>query len=118
MLSIPAGNPSPWTGPEGNNTYLLPGAVPTLVDAGVGEPAHIAAVADALGGVALAQLPITHSHPDHVRGVPALAARWPQVVVRNLAPDVCRDGESIRAGDTSLIALHTPGHAADHFCFL
>jgi glyoxylase-like metal-dependent hydrolase (beta-lactamase superfamily II) len=118
MLSIPAGNPSPWTGPEGNNTYLLTGAVPTLVDAGVGEPAHVAAVADALGGAPLAQLLITHSHPDHARGVPALAARWPAVVVRNFAPDACRDGESIRAGDTTLVALHTPGHAADHFCFL
>jgi thiazole synthase ThiGH ThiG subunit len=59
MLSIPAGNPSPWTGPEGNNTYLLTGAVPTLIDAGVGEPAHIEAVATALGGVALAQIRIT-----------------------------------------------------------
>ena len=71
MLSIPAGNPSPWTGPEGNNTYLLTGAVPTLIDAGVGEPAHIEAVGNALGGSALAQILITHSHPDHARGVPA-----------------------------------------------
>ena len=44
MLRIPAGNPSAWTGPEGNNTYLLPGAVPALVDAGVGVPAHLDAV--------------------------------------------------------------------------
>jgi hydroxyacylglutathione hydrolase len=28
------------------------------------------------------------------------------------------DGESIAAGDTMLRALHTPGHAPDHFCFL
>lgn len=117
MLTIPAGNPSPWTGPDGNNTYLLPGVVPTLVDAGVGEPSHVAAVAEALHGAPLAQLLITHSHPDHARGVPALTARWPQVVVRNLAPDACRDGDSIAAGETTLIALHTPGHAPDHFCF-
>jgi glyoxylase-like metal-dependent hydrolase (beta-lactamase superfamily II) len=38
--------------------------------------------------------------------------------VRNLAPDACLDGESIAAGDTMLRALHTPGHAPDHFCFL
>ena len=36
MILLPAGNPSPWTGPTGNNTFLLPGAVPTLIDAGVG----------------------------------------------------------------------------------
>jgi glyoxylase-like metal-dependent hydrolase (beta-lactamase superfamily II) len=117
MLSIPAGNPSPWTGPEGNNTYLLSGAVPTLVDAGVGEPAHIDAVANGLGGAALAQILITHSHPDHARGVPALISRWPRVSVRNLAPDACVDNESMAAGDTTLRALHTPGHSPDHFCF-
>lgn len=118
MLSIPAGNPSPWTGPEGNNTYLLTGAVPTLIDAGVGEPAHIEAVAAALGFAGLAQILVTHSHTDHARGVPALRRRWPGVSVRNLAPDGCVDGESIAAGDTMLRALHTPGHAPDHFCFL
>ena len=118
MLTIPAGNPSPWTGPEGNNTYLLPGGVPALIDAGVGDPAHIAAVEQALAGTPLALLLVTHSHPDHARGVPALTARWPAVTVRNVAPDVCQDGESIRAGDTTLTALHTPGHAPDHFCFM
>jgi hydroxyacylglutathione hydrolase len=118
MWSIPAGNPSPWTGPDGNNTYLLTGAVPTLIDAGVGEPTHIEAVATALSGVALAQILITHSHSDHARGVPALTRRWPAASVRNLAPDACVDGESIAAGDTMLRALHTPGHAPDHFCFL
>ena len=118
MVIIPAGNPSPWTGPTGNNTYLLHGAVPTLVDAGVGEPEHIAAVARALGDSLLLQILVTHSHPDHVKGVPALIARWPSAVVRNVAPDVCGDGEEIRAGDTALRALHTPGHAPDHYCFL
>jgi len=118
MQLIPAGNPSPWTGPEGNNTYLLTGDVPTLIDAGVGDPGHVAAVEQALDGAPLAQLLVTHSHPDHARGVPALTARWPGVVVRNVAPDECQDGESIRAGSTTLTALHTPGHAPDHFCFL
>ena len=123
MLAIPAGNPSPWTGPGGNNTYLLTGAVPTLVDAGVGNAAHIDAVAAALqhgqpGAAPLAQVLVTHSHPDHVGGVPALIARWPGVSVRNAGPDACRDEESITAGNTTLRALHTPGHAPDHFCFL
>ena len=118
MLSIPAGNPSPWTGPDGNNTYLLTGPLPTLIDAGVGEPSHIDAVASALGRAPLAQILITHSHPDHARGVPALTSRWPGALVRNLAPDHCVDNESIAAGDTTLRALLTPGHAPDHVCFL
>ncbi len=117
MLRIPAENPSPWTGPEGNNTYLLPGAEPTLVDAGVGIPAHVDAVSRALGESRLARVLITHSHPDHAGGVPALRVRWPEVTIRNLAPDRCHDGEVIAAGSARLVALHTPGHAPDHFCF-
>ena len=118
MLLVPAGNPSLWTGPTGNNTYLLNGAVPTLIDAGIGDPSHLARVEEALGTTPLAVLLITHGHPDHATGIPYLRARWPGLVVRNFPPDVCRDDEVIRAGDTMLRALYTPGHAPDHFCFL
>ena len=117
MLRILAANASPWTGPTGNNTYLLTGRVPTLIDAGVGAPEHLDALAAALEGSPLAQVLITHSHSDHVGGIPALLARWPRAVVRNVALDNCRDGEVIAAGDAQLVALHTPGHAPDHFCF-
>jgi len=118
MLRIPAANASPWTGPGGNNTWLLRGVLPTLIDAGVGAPAHLDAVAEGLGRSALAQVLITHSHPDHAGGVPDFLARWPHAIVRNFGSDRCRDGEVIEAGDTRLVALHTPGHAPDHFCFL
>jgi glyoxylase-like metal-dependent hydrolase (beta-lactamase superfamily II) len=117
VLLIPAGNPSAWTGPTGNNTYLLNGAVPTLIDAGVGEPSHLAAVEEGLAGRDLAQILITHNHSDHIKGIPALRERWPAVAVRNLPDAPLRDGEPIEAGDGVLRALHTPGHAPDHFCF-
>jgi glyoxylase-like metal-dependent hydrolase (beta-lactamase superfamily II) len=117
MLRIAAGNPSPWTGPAGNNTYLLRGAVPALVDAGVGTASHLDAVGRALGRSRLARVLITHSHPDHVGGVPALLERWPDAQLRNYPPDACRDGEIIAAGGAQLVAVHTPGHAPDHFCF-
>jgi ribonuclease/clavin/mitogillin len=118
VLTIPAGNPSEWTGPTGNNTYLLPGAVPTLIDAGVGESPHLDALERALEGTDLALLLITHGHRDHMAGIPHIRGRWPKVVVRNVAPDLCRDGEILRAGDTELRAVYTPGHAPDHFSFL
>jgi glyoxylase-like metal-dependent hydrolase (beta-lactamase superfamily II) len=119
-ILLPAGNPSPWTGPTGNNTFLLRGRVPTLIDAGVGKDEHLDAIADALGGETLAVVLITHGHPDHAGGVPAVVDRWPAVRVRQYGAgnDPIRDGDEISAGDTTVRALYTPGHATDHCCFV
>jgi glyoxylase-like metal-dependent hydrolase (beta-lactamase superfamily II) len=122
---ISAANPGPLTG-AGNNTWFIDGAEPTLVDAGVGAPEHLDVLTQALAGRRLVRLLVTHGHPDHAAGIPAIRARWPQV-------DVCRwrdagaanhadehhieDDARIRAGDEELLAIHTPGHAADHLCF-
>ena len=108
---IPAGNPSEWTGPTGNNTWLIRGSEPALVDAGVGHPEHVEAVERALGGAPLARVLITHWHPDHVKGLPALQERWKGLKVIDVA------GEPVPAGDGVLEIIPTPGHAPDHLCF-
>ena len=117
MIVIPAGNPSQWTGPTGNNTYLFAGRTPALIDAGVGNPTHLQMIESSLHGRALELILLTHSHSDHASGVPALHERWPRAVVRP-ASKPFSDGDAVDAGDGVLIALHTPGHAPDHFCFL
>jgi glyoxylase-like metal-dependent hydrolase (beta-lactamase superfamily II) len=114
MMLLPAHNASAWTGPTGNNTFLLTGAVPTLIDAGVGAPAHVEDIASALGAAALEAVLITHAHPDHASGVPALVARWPRL---NVLQYPAAAEQPIRAGDTDLLPLHTPGHSPDHLCF-
>ena len=120
-------NPGPMTG-DGNWTWLIPGRVPTLIDAGTGDPRHLDAVDRALGGQALKQVLVTHGHTDHASGAPALAARHPHAVFRKQAwpeRDVrwplpwhpIRDNESIEVGDDVVISVHTPGHAPDHMSF-
>jgi glyoxylase-like metal-dependent hydrolase (beta-lactamase superfamily II) len=74
-------------------------------------------------------LVLTHHHVDHVGGAMALRARlgvpiWAHAATCDRlagAVEVDRvlvDGERIDLGDVALEALHTPGHAPGHLCFL
>ena len=127
---IPAFNPGALTG-RGNNTYLLSNAAmgqwgneAILVDAGVGVPAHLDALAAALDGRPLTQIVVTHGHSDHASGVPAIRERWPDARASKHVPDgtaaagwvPLSDGDRIAIGSRSLRVLVTPGHAADHLC--
>src|SRR5262249_17497493 len=94
-LLIPAGNPSEWTGPTGNNTWRISGREPALVDAGTGLDGHVEAVERALGGAPLARVFITHWHPDHVKGLPALKDRWPTLAVVESAGDPLPAGDGV-----------------------
>jgi glyoxylase-like metal-dependent hydrolase (beta-lactamase superfamily II) len=87
------------------------------VDAGVGEPEHLEAVARHLDGAALAAVLITHDHPDHAGGLPAIAGRWPSARVVRFADVSTALDVPIAAGDGHLWPIHTPGHAPDHLCF-
>jgi glyoxylase-like metal-dependent hydrolase (beta-lactamase superfamily II) len=90
---------------EGTNTYLY-GADPCVViDPGSADEGHLAAIRAAAaerGGVGLVLL--THSHEDHTAGANRLDAEV-----------VLPAGGETHAG---LRVLATPGHAADHVCFL
>ena len=104
VLRIVAPNPGPMT-LEGTNTYLYGVDPCTVIDPGDDDPGHLEAIRAAAGergGIGLVLL--THSHRDHSEGADQLGA---EVVLPS-------DGET-HAG---LRVLATPGHAADHVCFL
>jgi hydroxyacylglutathione hydrolase len=109
---------------RGNWTYLLPGRAPVLIDAGVGAPEHLEAIARHQSGSTL-HVVVTHAHVDHIAGAVALQQRWPSARFSKFPwPDRDRgydvnwqplaDGDRIAAGDGELHVVHTPGHAPDH----
>ena len=130
-ILLTAHNPSPMTG-AGNNTYLLvdEGGSAALIDAGVGEPQHLADLASALviRYATLETVLVTHGHRDHASGAPAIARTypaatfakrpWPQEDAQyGMEWRTLDDGESLDAGGEPLVVLHTPGHSPDHVAF-
>ncbi len=88
----------------GTNTYLYGSNPCTVIDPGPDDAGHLDTVRDAgeeRGGIGVVLL--THSHGDHAAG----AERFDDVVLPI-------GGEEYGG----LRVLATPGHAADHVCFL
>jgi glyoxylase-like metal-dependent hydrolase (beta-lactamase superfamily II) len=131
---LTAPNPGLMTGP-GTNTYLVGDVEPVVVDPGPADPAHteaIMAVAEPLGPIR--SIVVTHTHVDHAPGAAALATATSAQVfgfapAEGFEPDVCVDeGWSVSVplapglprapSHLTLRALHTPGHASDHLCWL
>jgi glyoxylase-like metal-dependent hydrolase (beta-lactamase superfamily II) len=101
---ITADNPGPMT-LEGTNTYLVGRDPVTVIDPGPDDPAHIEAIrrsASERGGIGT--LLLTHDDADHLAGVEPLG----------IEPTRPADGEVV----AGLTAIATPGHAAEHLCFL
>lgn len=119
-----APNPSMMTGP-GTNTLLLSGTEGTIViDPGDPDPEHLERIVregEARGGIR--HILITHGHPDHVGGAAELRDRTGVPISAfsrkgvPLADHKIPDGTTFDLGDTTLHAIHTPGHRFDHLCF-
>ncbi len=127
FLRLTAPNPGLMTGP-GTNTYVLGHGELAVVDPGPDDPAHRAILrATAAERGSIAHILVTHTHIDHAPGAAALAAETGAEVIgfapsEGFAPDR-RVGEgwhlSLSGGvGLTLVAVHTPGHASDHLCWL
>jgi glyoxylase-like metal-dependent hydrolase (beta-lactamase superfamily II) len=119
---IVAGNPGPMTGP-GTNTYLVGIDEIVVIDPGPDDPDHLDAIAGC-GGDRIRWIVCTHTHIDHWPGVAGLKARTGAEVLAFDARDGLEidrsltDGDPIEATEFVLRAVHTPGHASNHLCYL
>ncbi len=126
---LTAPNSSMMTGP-GTNTYIVgePGAY-AVIDPGPNIDSHILKIADIVGADCR-WIICTHSHPDHHPGAAALKAlTGAQIAGRpmggdtpshwHFAPEIeLNTGDRIQVGDSTLRAVHTPGHASNHVCLV
>jgi glyoxylase-like metal-dependent hydrolase (beta-lactamase superfamily II) len=105
----------------GTNTYLIEdeGGFAVL-DPGPDSAPHLAAILKATDGK-ITRIIVSHTHPDHIDGLPALKAAtgaptygYHTSATPAFTPDIGLDDNDIVAGWT---ALYTPGHASDHLCF-
>ena len=88
------------------------------------DPGDAVPVLQALGETAPTAILVTHHHGDHVGGVPALRARWPDVAVIGPADPrisglsrTVADGEQVEVGPWRFEVVAVPGHTRSHVAF-
>jgi len=132
VTRITAPNPGAMTGP-GTNTYLVgrmdDGGEIAVIDPGPAIESHIAKIVQT-GAGRIRWILTTHTHMDHSPAAAALkAATGAQVLGRPAPPGasqdqgyaadrVLADGERLQTEHFGLRAVHTPGHASNHLCYL
>jgi glyoxylase-like metal-dependent hydrolase (beta-lactamase superfamily II) len=125
---IVAPNPGPMTGP-GTNTYLIGIDEVAVLDPGPDDAAHIDAIIGAAMPDRVRWVLLTHTHPDHWPAARAIVERTgaqlaafpkgPKADEFDLAVDRrLADAMVVEGTEWALHALHTPGHAPNHLCFL
>ncbi|MGY1651204.1 MBL fold metallo-hydrolase [Geodermatophilus sp. SYSU D01119] len=127
VTRVLAPNPSGMT-LDGTNTYLVgaPGSgQAVLVDPGPDDPAHLAAVEEALAArdARCVAVLVTHHHGDHAEAAQPWGARFGAPVaaadaaVAGPRGRVLEPGERLALAGTAIGVVATPGHTADHLAF-
>ena len=117
-----APNPGVMTGP-GTNTYLVGIDEVAVIDPAIDDAGHLDAVVGC-GGDRIRWILCTHTHPDHSPGAASLKERTGAEVLAFESRDGLEvdtpidDGFQIEATEFRLSAVHTPGHASNHLCYL
>jgi glyoxylase-like metal-dependent hydrolase (beta-lactamase superfamily II) len=127
VTRVLAPNPSGMT-LDGTNTYLvgMPGSgQAALVDPGPDDPAHLAAVEEALAArdARCVAVLVTHHHGDHAEAAQPWGARFGAQVAAGRADvagargRVLASGERLALAGTTVDVVPTPGHTGDHLAF-
>jgi glyoxylase-like metal-dependent hydrolase (beta-lactamase superfamily II) len=122
VVRLTAPNPGVMTGP-GTNSYLVGTTELAVVDPGPDHAGHVRALADR-GAGRIRWIVVTHTHLDHSPGAAALAVLTGAEVIgfradESFEPDrEVADGAIVAGEGFSLQAVHTPGHASNHLCWL
>ncbi len=135
LVRLTAPNPGLMTGP-GTNSYVLGTSELAVIDPGPDDEGHRAALLAAIAARGtLRWILVTHTHRDHAPGAAELAKATGATVVGfgpadDFVPDLSvgggwtltlpgPDGRSnADNGVMTLEAVHTPGHASNHLCWL
>ncbi|HWE70861.1 MAG TPA: MBL fold metallo-hydrolase [Acidimicrobiales bacterium] len=122
LVRLTAENPGIMTGP-GTNSYLVGTGDLAVIDPGPDQPDHLDRLAEA-GGGRIRWILVTHTHPDHAPGAAGLADRTGAARLGFASRDgfvadrTIGDGFELQVPGLSLRAVHTPGHASNHLCYL
>jgi glyoxylase-like metal-dependent hydrolase (beta-lactamase superfamily II)/8-oxo-dGTP pyrophosphatase MutT (NUDIX family) len=120
-----APNPGMMTGP-GTNTYIVgTEEARAIIDPGPDIASHIEKI---LGFGNIKWVLCTHTHLDHSPAAAAIKAATGAQLLGRPAPDgqdvsfkpdfVLENGQRVDLGEIALRAIHTPGHASNHLCYL
>ena len=109
-------------------SYLLLGEwnriddVNTLIDPGVDNSvlAEIEALSTGFGKRAVERIILTHNHFDHAASATIFKRHFDAKVYAwcdgDEVDELLDDGQILKAGDSTLQVLHTPGHSSDSIC--
>ena len=128
VTRVLARNPGMMTGP-GTNSYLVGHREVAVIDPGPVDETHIEAILQATKGQ-IRWVLVTHTHLDHSPGAQLLIEKTGAELIAFEQPaegfqdNTCQPSKpaqhrhTLETEEFSLTALHTPGHASNHLCYL